>query len=235
MKTAICLSGELRTIAQTWFKIKEAILSTLDSYDIFYHTWADDPNLNDLSVLIKDGHLKDILIEPRITFDEYTYNKRKREEVNVQGFLRQLFCLKRCNFLKTKFENDNSFKYDTVIRLRPDIKVILNTQLETIDHNKLKDSVFVPTHDSWHGYNDRFYYSNSHNMDILLNRFDLIHDYFLKGGIIHYETFFKYIVDLHLKVETSKLKFVLLRSNGELNGELVTLKNSHPPILPIYV
>jgi hypothetical protein len=226
MKTAICLSGELRSIKVSWSGIKKSILSGFVDYDLFYHTWSDDPNLNDLSVLIKDGHLKDILIEPRITFDEKQYNTRKREEVNIQGFLRQLYCLKKCNELKSKYEQDNSFIYDVVIRLRPDIKVVLNSKLEDIIENQLTDSVYIPIHDSWHGYNDRFYYSNSENMNILSSRFDEIETYFLKGGIIHYETFFKYIVDMaDLQVKESNLKFVLLRTNGELNGELVMPNN----------
>jgi len=222
MKIAICLSGELRSIKNSWSDIKQNILNTLPNYDIYYHTWSDDPNLNDLSILVKDGHLKDILIEPRITFDEKNYNTRKRPEVNVQGFIRQLFCLKQCNNLKLKYELDHQFKYDIVIRLRPDIKTILNSKLETILNSCLSDQVFIPTHDSWFGYNDRFYYSNSENMDILQTRFDKIDEYFKQGGLIHYETFFKYIVDTaNLKVQPSDIKFLLLRTNGLLDGELL--------------
>jgi hypothetical protein len=231
MKTAICLSGELRSIKESWNGIKKYTLSSFDEYDIFYHTWNDDPNLNDLSILVKDGHLKDILIEPRITFDEKNYNTRKRSEVNVQGFLRQLYCLKKCNSLISQFEQDNNFIYDVVVRLRPDIKIVLDSKLENVKPENLTNSVYIPTHDSWFGYNDRFYYSNSANMDILANRFDEIESYFLKGGLIHYETFFKYIVDMtDLKVIDSDLKFVLLRTDGKLDGELVIPNQSKFPL-----
>lgn len=222
MKTAICLSGELRSIRKTFPRIKRDILDQLESYDVFYHTWVDDPDIRDLNVLIQDGNLRDILIEPRITFDEKNYNLRKRSEVFIQGFLRQLYCLKKCNMLKKQYEAEHDFIYDAVIRVRPDIYPILDSKLEKIDVGKIQDAVYVPTHDHWHGYNDRLYYSSSPNMDIISSRFDKVDDYFNKGGIIHYETFLKYIVDTNsLKVLDSDLKFVLLRNNGEKNGELV--------------
>lgn len=226
MKVAICLSGELRSIRRCLPVMKSKLLDHFNDYDIFYHTWNDDPDLSELSCLVKTGHLRDLMIAPRINLDEMRYNRRKRAEVNIQGFLRQLYCLQQCNYLKTKYECDNNFEYDVVIRLRPDL-LIDSFDYNPNDFTDLSSSVYIPDHDSWHGYNDRFYYSNSPNMDKLSNRLLLVDEYFNMGGLIHYETFFKYIVDLNgLTVKSIPSRSVLLRTNGDLNGEL-----AHPSYL----
>ena len=220
MRVAICLSGELRSIRRCLPAMRINLLDNFDDYDIFYHTWNDDPDLNELSQLVRTGHLKDLMIEPRITLDEKNYHLRKRSEVFIQGFLRQLYCLKQCNDLKKKYELDNAFTYDVVIRLRPDI-LIDSFEYDVNLFTNLSSSVYIPDHDSWHGYNDRFYYSNSPNMDKLSDRLLQVDDYFNMGGLIHYETFFKYIVDVNgLTVKSMPSRSALLRTSGELNGEV---------------
>lgn len=227
MKIALCLSGELRSIHRCLPTIKIKLLDNFDDYDIFYHTWSDDPDIAKLHLLVKTGYLKDLLIEPRITFNERNYNNRKRSEVFIQGFLRQLYCLKKCNDLKRQYEIENNFTYDVVIRMRPDNYIIdtMNLNLDHIDEN----TVYVPRHDNWHGYCDRLYYGSSEVMDIISNRFDHVDEYFNKGGIIHYETYMKYIVDINdIHVERTDVKSILLRNNGEFNGELVDLGDVIP-------
>lgn len=101
MKTAFCFSGELRSIDKTYSILKERLMSRFSDYDIFYHTWSDDPDLSKLSFIENDPNTKNVLIEDRITLPEREiYHKNKRLEVFVQGMLRQLYCLKTCNNLK---------------------------------------------------------------------------------------------------------------------------------------
>ena len=114
--------------------------------------------------------------------------------------LRQLYCLQQSNILKSKYEEQNNFKYDCVIRMRPDIlpePEAIFPELSQLDLNKLH----VFKHDAWFGYNDRVYFSNSANMDILQERLSILNNYFNNGGLFHYETFFaatanKYKIDL---------------------------------------
>lgn len=220
MKTAICISGELRSIDQCWTIWESTIFSALNDYDIFYYDYIDDPDIHKLNVLIKTNKLKDILLEKRPLLDESAYKTNKRDEVNIQGMLRQLDCLKKCNILKTQYEKQHGFVYDCVIRLRPDIKLLTNDVIDFdgCDMNKL----WVCDHDQWHGYNDRFYFSSSQNMDIVSDRIDQLGEYYKLGGVIHYETFMKYIVLINdIEVDYLPIKTCLLRTNGDLNGELV--------------
>jgi hypothetical protein len=222
MRTAVCFSGELRSIDKTYSHIKERILNRFGEYDIFYHTWSDDPDLSKISYIENDPFTKDIWIEDRKTFDEKTYATHKRPEVNVQGFLRQLHCLKMVNQLKCAEERSGNFIYDTVVRIRPDIQPINNTSLEkNVINWDMKNYIYTTDHDDHFGYNDRFYFSDSDNMNFLSNRIDHIDEYFNMGGLFHYEIFFKWCVwKKGLKTARSALEFVLLRTNGDISSEL---------------
>jgi hypothetical protein len=224
IKTAFCFSGEFRSIDKTYQTLKEKIFCNFSDYDIFCHTWSDDPDMHKLHFIENDNNTKDILIENRKTFlEKEIFEKNKRNEVNVQGMLRQLYCLKKCNELKTLYEKQNNFLYDIVIRIRPDSYIINNTILEkNAETWDMENYVYTTDHDDHHGYNDRFYFSNSENMDFLSNRLDLLDEYCDKGGIFHYETFFKYCVgQKNLKVCRSSMQFALLRPDGNMSSELI--------------
>lgn len=205
--------------------MKEKLMNRFSDYDIFYHTWSDDPDLSKIHYFEKDSHIKNILIENRITLPERdVYEKNKRPEVFVQGLLRQLYCLKTCNNLKKQYEEENNFKYDIVIRMRPDVLLINNTSLEkSAESWDMKNYLYTTNHDNYYGYNDRFYFSNSENMDFLSTRLDLLDYYMNLGGIFHYETFFKFCVKyIDLDVGHSNMQFALLRNNGSMSSELIT-------------
>lgn len=228
MKTAFCFSGELRSIDKTYQILKDRVMSRFSNYDIFYHTWKDDPDLHKLNIIENDPNTKNILIEDRVTLPEKEiYHTKRRKEVFVQGLLRQLYCLKQCNSLKKQHEISNSFRYDIVVRIRPDIFLVNNTFLEpSAETWNMKDFVYTTDHDDHHGYNDRFYFSNSENMDYLSDRLDVLDRYMNLGGIFHYETFLKFCVgDLNLQVCRSNMEFVLLRSNGEMSSEMLNFNH----------
>lgn len=222
MRTAFCFSGELRSIDKTYPYLKERIMDKFTNYDIFYHTWGDDPDIHKLNIIESDKNTRNVLIQPRVTLDEKTYNSFKRDEVNVQGMLRQLYCLEQSNNLKSEYERTNNFVYDCVVRIRPDIQPVNHTKLESgVNEWNMQDFVYTTDHDDHLGFNDRFYFSNSENMDALSNRRSILDDYFKLGGIIHYESFFQWSVwRNHLKMCRSSLEFVLLRTNGDLSSEL---------------
>lgn len=212
--TAFCFSGELRSVDKTIDLIKSNILDSFNSPDVFVHLWDDDPNIHKLSYLTDNLNVVDILIEPRITFEEKDYAFNKKPEVNVQGFLRQIYCLKRCNELKTENERKQNQKYDIVCRIRPDIAIENNTHIEIKEYDLAK--VHVPDHDSWYGRNDRFYFGSSYNMDILSNRIDHLDFYHKHKGVIHYETFMMFVAGLHeIEFDYIPLRFGLLRDNGD--------------------
>lgn len=213
-KTALCFSGELRSIDNTIDLIKSNIYNCFDAPDVFIHVWEDDPNIHKLSHLTDNMNVVDIKIEPRQTFDEKDYGTNKRGEVNIQGLLRQIYCIKQCNNQKIEFEKKNNNVYDIVCRIRPDIAIEGDSKIEQKEYNPHK--IYVPRHDSWYGRNDRFYFGSSYNMDILSNRIDHLDFYHKHKGVIHYETFMMFVAGLHeIEFEYIPLRFGLLRDNGD--------------------
>lgn len=226
MKAAFCFSGELRSIDKTIDRIQKHVLDAFDDYDIFYHTWDDDPDMVKLSLLTDHPQFKKLLIEPRKTFDEKKFASNKRPEVFVQGMLRQLYTLKACNLLKKDYEDANKFTYDVVFRMRPDLLFGNDITLSVDDmKSSVSSTLYTTNHDDHLGYNDRFYFSSSQNMDFLSNRFNYLETYQKLGGLIHYETFFKYCVDmLGIDVYRIRNRFVLLRTDGSMSSDLINLK-----------
>lgn len=216
MRTALCFSGELRSIDKCLPLWEKQIFPKIGDFDSFYFGWDDDPEIYKLKYLDKIN-TKDILITKRVTFSEGLYHLRKRKEVNVQGMLRQLYCLQQSNILKSRYEKKNNFEYDCVIRMRPDISpesYAIFPNLSKLDLNKLH----VFKHDAWFGYNDRLYFSNSSNMNVLQERLSVLNNYFYNGGIFHYETFFAAIANKNkISVAQHDFRFKLLRANGSVS------------------
>ena len=216
MRTALCFSGELRSIDKCLPVWQEKIFSKIGTFDSFYFGWDDDPEIRKLKYL-EEINIKDVLLKKRVTFSEGLYHLRKRKEVNVQGMLRQLYCLQQSSILKRRYEKINNFKYDCVIRMRPDVlpePYAIFPNLNNLDLNKLH----IFKHDAWFGHNDRLYFSNSQNMDLLQERISILNKYFNGGGIFHYEIFFaetakKYMIP----VQEHDFRFKLLRLDGSLS------------------
>ncbi len=89
------------------------------------------------------------------------------------------------NELKKEYEKENHFRYDIVIRSRPDIIFQQKIKPEYLE----KTNKIIHFNDPPHFYLNRiytlFYFSNSNNMDILSSSFDnlqsLIEDPFYNG------------------------------------------------------
>lgn len=221
MRTAICFSGELRSLDKTFHLLEKNILSKFSNYDIFIFTWADDPDLDKGYIFTETEHFNIFQQEPRKDLNIDLINEHA-----TQGMFRQLYCLQQCNKLKQQFEEANNFKYDIVVRVRPDLLLLddsgLPDNIEEYDFSKL----WTLNHDDWHGYCDRFYITNSKNMDLIANGYDLLPYYIRIGGNSFYERFLMFLVNYHgIEVETLDcLKTCLLRVNGERVGELIHIE-----------
>lgn len=222
MRTAFCFSGELRSIDKTYDVLKERLFYAFSDYDIFYHTWKDDPDIHKLTYFEKDSHTKDINLENRVTLPEYDYHKHTTDNTKIQILLRQLYGLERVNTLKKQYELENQFTYDIVFRIRPDILICNDSSIEkNVESWDMENFVYTTDHDDYGGYNDKIYFSNSKNMDIISNRRKLLDYYISIGGLIHYEKFLKFVVDYSgLQLCRTSMLFTLLRNNGNFSGEL---------------
>lgn len=224
-RTAICFSGELRTLDKTFHLLKNDIFDPFGYYDVFYYGWTDDPQIKNIKYLTKFENLKDLELEDRKFFQEgEIFVKRPKELDDVWQFIpRQLYLLKKVNELKQKHETENGFVYDCVVRVRPDLFIREGTLFDVESYDM--KNLFMLDHDEWHGLCDRFYFSSSKNMDIVMNMFDRIPFYSSIGGKNYGEGFLKFVVDYHdIPVKKLNLKTSLLRVNGEQEGELVHIE-----------
>lgn len=150
MKVALCLSGHLREYKKTFGSIKTHIIDKF-SPDIFISTWdkpgywtSDDSKGVDDRDITYPGLEKDIVdlynpvmidvenLDSTIEFitilmDKIVEANRENSQMttyrwgrprNIVGMFYKMW---RCNKMKSQYETENNFKYDLVIRCRPDL------------------------------------------------------------------------------------------------------------------
>lgn len=144
MKTAFCFCGELRSIDKTYDVLKERLFYAFSDYDIFYHTWSDDPDIHKIHYFEKDKHTKNIIVQDRVTLDEKNYTDYTINATKIQPLLRQLYGLEQVNNLKLKYQQENNFIYDIVFRVRPDMLICNNSFIEkNVETWDMKDYVYT--------------------------------------------------------------------------------------------
>lgn len=156
-KIAICFSGRLTS--KEFDSFKEKIIDNYDKVDIFVHTWYS--NDIDYSFLEKIK-VKDYLIEKfsnekfektslflkskikeirpslnNMTMDEfYEINRFFENDAPMFYGINKSFELKR------KYEEENNFKYDVVIRARWDVNVVNHLNLDNFELEK--NTIYLP-------------------------------------------------------------------------------------------
>ena len=204
-KIAICISGYLRTFENCYQSIKENLIQDYDC-DIFIHTYDKirakpsyhnqdyydrerDYSLN-LDFFEKIPNLKSLVIE---NFDDIKGNFLKFQNRLGIDYMPAVYMapykIYKCNELKKKYERDNNFIYDVVIRTRgdqvftkkinfnfPENKILINSYPfgdEDYIHNctEKEESRTV-------GYlNDRFAAGSSENIDYLSDLYNHLETY----------------------------------------------------------
>ena len=141
MKVALCISGQPRYLEEGYTHIDKNILQKY-SPDVFVHTWWDNSMSNkkmelpttlsygrtyywkeDTIDIIKKFYDPVVLLyEPQIIFNPFSdVNYELARPSNVHSMF---FSIQRSNQLKIKYEKENNFSYDIVIRCRFDIDII---------------------------------------------------------------------------------------------------------------
>jgi hypothetical protein len=177
MKIAVCMSGQLRNwdIAkenQKWFWS-----TSKEEVDYFIHTWnysgdrrgVSQPyewrkvNKHEFNEIVKWYGIKKSIYD---TSDQKYFYGDDHWSSLFYSFAQSIM-------LKRQYEIDNDFKYDIVIKSRPDIAFDPKRHF-TYDH--LQDNVLYTTHGgnmphefNMFNINDCCFYSNSYTMDILVN------------------------------------------------------------------
>jgi hypothetical protein len=197
-KVALCIAGQMRTWKECYKYQKNNIIEPLKP-DIFVHTErrsgithkADNKFKQTVNHTDITGEMIEQLYDPiyyEIT-QSFTEEMRKkyqgvelpnklREEVPVQsaGNIPNFYGINKCNELKKMYENKNNFKYDIVIRMRPDLMI----------NSRIPDKVFQNTNFLYHSHphenkiSDKFAISNSKNMDYYANLWSKLPEYWKK-------------------------------------------------------
>jgi hypothetical protein len=191
MKIALCLSGQPRYLDEGYKQIYENILSKY-SVDTFIHTWWDSAITNqkmigsdhnrtyfwkeDTIQLIKEYYSPiEFLYEPQIEFETYSdVNYELLTPMNVHSMF---YSIQESNELKIKYEQENNFVYDAVVRCRFDILFnkfdikLIDLDLNLINCYMLNDE--FP--------NDQFAISSSFNMNIYSKIFSNLEKYKQSG------------------------------------------------------
>lgn len=180
MKIALCLSGLPRQVEEGFPYIKQAILDRYD-VDVFAHTWVEDPWRNTNQVTMeppktdyetRTNEVSKILklYKPKsFSIDQYHI----RQET-YQSNPNYILCTRYCsmlesvfiaNELKKRYEEQNHFKYDCVIRCRYDYGIIGLINFESFD---LKNHLYVRWAEQQisDAISDQFAFGTSERMDI---------------------------------------------------------------------
>ena len=172
MRIALCISGQPRFIKEAFPYIKKNIIDCNESIDVFMHCWFDENEVgkrfsntsdttreqgngvieSDTITLLKKLYKPiNIHFEAQVDFTnrikpEYTAT---RDKTNPFATFSMWESIKRCNDLKSKYETENNFVYDAVIRCRYDLKIespvvivgLADQTLYTSYHNPRTDIV----------------------------------------------------------------------------------------------
>lgn len=152
-----------------------------NNIDVFFHTWDKDFE----NELVEKYNPKLYKTESQKVFTEIVPHNTPR----VQAHYSRWYSAKISNDLKSKYENENNFKYDFVMSSRFDMKWLTDVVFKNFD----KDRFYIPRttkgNKPWgwpNGWcnneiNDMWFFSNSENMDKFLKLYDNINQYLLDG------------------------------------------------------
>ena len=238
MRVAVCISGEMRTFNPSHYR------SVFGDVDFFVHTNEPDPRIEQLKPvdynyeeidfrshpyhkINKDIQPEEVInsiqrVHPFINELDFSSHSHLDLEVERPGkwsskpkhVLSMFYSIMQCNFLKKSFEVKNGFKYDFVVRTRPDIEFS-----EPINYSKYDCSlVCVPQtpKDLYFYANDHFAVSSSENMDsystafiniprlYYIDRVDFIPEILLRS----------HLNSLNIKTKEVPMDYVVRRNDG---------------------
>ena len=203
LRVAACFSGFPRNYANTFPYMKRHFFDTC-SPDIFWAGFNEEEGVFDQRVIDlyqpKDyffrDYNKDAIDEINKEFNNYQPTL-VRQETKVDRVKSQFYNVYLANELKKKHEKENNFKYDIVIRCRPDYYYFRDLTIEELKLG-MNGDVVIPDEWDWklvssYGVSDCFAYSSSKTMDIYSKVFYHFAEYNKPGNMFfHQETMLGY-------------------------------------------
>jgi hypothetical protein len=162
MKIALCLSGQPRSFEKGYEYHKKNLLDHYD-VDVFIHTWADSPGLEELFKLYDPVS---VMVEQKPVGDfDKRFTNTPNAVVHPPRFtVAMLYSIFKSCELKVAHELTNKFSYDWVIKSRTDYALNIKLPFEKLDNTKLyiPNCRMVPTRDFG---NDQFAFGGSDVMN----------------------------------------------------------------------
>jgi len=233
MKVAICISGHLRTFDRCFWSIFSKLIEP-NNADVFIHTWETlgyngpvDGTAPQYNTFAKEKCIdamyrpKKMIIEDSKGFEHFKAAGEGYSEKWMKvhpGFTFAMFySIWRANLLKIQYENENQFKYDVVVRCRPDLIIDHGVMLERFLNNNPLDAVFTPAFGSYGGANDQFAFSSSAFMNIYSELYSMIPNHVQHGCGFRPESLLAFHLARNgLPVKRCGVRYNIFRFSGEL-------------------
>jgi len=234
MKIAVCFSGQIRTGIENYPNIKEFFGELYDDCDFFIHTW----NFTEYKTYNCSNIASRPIIESVEKFEEIKklYSPKKMivdikhigyETAEKYGIQPLWYSFWKSVELKKQYELENNFKYDYVIKLRPDLVLNHHTcddlikEINTTYDNEFKiigwDGFDTPKHIQLS--TDVFFISKSNEMNIAADYFWSLIKYYDNNNYTNLPFYLKeYNIQSVKPVYVNR--FVLLREIFIENGVL---------------
>lgn len=193
MKVALLISGMFRHAEKG---IPTLIQKFIDKneIDVFIDTWKivkpekvpnsdqnESDKIIDINIAYTIPNLKTIRIEDNITLGKEYYC----ELPHYINAVYMYYKIKKCFQLMEDYENENGFKYDIVIKARPDLHY---EQADFSLLNQCLDNVLYFSYcQYYHGVSDQFFFGRRDIMEKICYLYDDIPKYYAGKSPIHAE------------------------------------------------
>lgn len=207
MRTAVLISGQMRTGDLCLPSIKRHLLDRLGNFDVYAHI-AEDADAEKVKLF----HPLVAFSGPQPDLDEANYIHRTGRGVyGIQVVLRQLWSLQESMAMAMGYAEKAGIEYTHAVRLRSDSWFLNDVE----DPMTWAPGVYIPTFYNFWGLCDRFAFGDWASMVAYHDRFANLEGQIERGCIFHPET----MLDEHLKffgvpVHRTRVLFDTVRADG---------------------
>lgn len=222
MRVALLLSGELRDSIESYKLLKENLLDIYNP-DVFISTWENlvpikntrlktlpPENDTDYRELMRMYNPINFEVEDYSSGFEEIWNQKTQQNfhkletnANLISIISMWYKTMRVTQLKSNYESLMGFKYDIVIKSRPDLKLHEPIHLFPPYENTL----YIPKGWDWSGgWNDLFAFGGSEVMDIYGNIFNGLVDVTNRMHRINPERFLRRYIQTQTNLELERPK-----------------------------
>jgi hypothetical protein len=138
MRIALLLSGGLRNFKDTFSSFKHYILDELNPDVYLYGVENNEGVINNTEDFIKLYNPKSFIINEK---KFYTDTLKLQPNYIISSFY-SFYNVQQCNILRLKYQEENDFKYDLVIRCRLD--TFWFRKIDDLELNLAKDNIIIP-------------------------------------------------------------------------------------------